>query len=70
MFELRNDIIHGMKDSGLTISQAISLADNTLNVMDAAPYLGSKPDIEAIDSILISDRSKRRETQKPSGKHK
>jgi hypothetical protein len=36
LFELRDDIAHEMKDSGLTTIQAISLADNAMNFLDAA----------------------------------
>jgi hypothetical protein len=36
MFDLRNDIVHGMKDANLSNRKLSSLADNTMNVLDAA----------------------------------
>ena len=39
MFDLRDDIAHEMKDSKLSKTQLLSLADNTMNFLDAASWI-------------------------------
>jgi hypothetical protein len=55
MFDLRNDIVHGMKDANLSISnrKLSSLADNTMNVLDAASWI-CHPKFFEIDKELVN----------------
>jgi hypothetical protein len=39
MFDLRDDIAHEMKDTGLSQRKLVSLADNTMNFLDAASWI-------------------------------
>jgi hypothetical protein len=39
MFDLRDDIAHQMEDSKLSTTQVLSLADNTMNFLDAASWI-------------------------------
>jgi hypothetical protein len=48
-----------MEDTNLTINQVISLAANTLNVMDAAAVFGLRTEMEGIVRILKSSKTLR-----------
>ena len=39
MFDLRDDIAHEMKDAKLSKTRLLSLADNTMNFLDAASWM-------------------------------
>lgn len=39
MFDLRDDIVHEMKDAVLCSTKLLSLADNTMNFLDAASWI-------------------------------
>lgn len=55
--DIRNDIVHHMKDANLSILQIISLSDNTLNVMDAAGFIVMLSKIEEIARIIKNTKS-------------
>ncbi len=39
IFDLRHEIVHGMKDANLSIRKFSSLVNNTINVLDAASWI-------------------------------
>jgi hypothetical protein len=39
IFDLRHEIVHGMKDVNLSIRKFSSLVDNTINSLDAASWI-------------------------------
>lgn len=53
MFDLGNDIVHGMKDANLSSRKLSSLADNTMNVLDAASWI-CHPKFFEIDKELVN----------------
>ena len=61
MFDLRNEIVHSMKTTDLSVKEITSLCDNSLNVMDAGDLIGLMESMDEIVRIMKSKISKRDE---------
>jgi len=57
LFDIRNDIVHQMADANLSTHQIASIADNALNVMDAASYITMLSEMDRIVAIMRSQKT-------------
>lgn len=61
VFDVRNDIVHRMKNAELSIHQIASLSDNALNAMDAASAITQLSEIDVIVKIMKSNNTLKEE---------
>lgn len=60
-FDIRNDIVHRMKNAELSIHQIASLSDIALNAMDAASAITQLSEMDVIAKIMKSKKTLKEE---------
>jgi hypothetical protein len=69
-FEIRNDIVHKMKEANLATPQMVSICDNALNVMEAASFVVMLSEMDEIVRIMKSKKTVREEIREVFGQYR